>query len=135
MPRHIIKGDTVMVTAGNDKGVTGEVLRVLMKQNRVVVQGVNVRTKHLKPTQTNPQGGIIRREMPVHMSNVSPVADGKASRVRYETRADGSKVRVAARNGKELHVLHGSRAEVAAPAKPRKKTTSTKKTSKKKTQD
>ena len=71
-----IKGDTVMMTAGNDKGVSGEVLRVIMKQDRVVVQGVNVRTKHLKPTQTNPQGGIIRREMPVHMSNVSPVKWG-----------------------------------------------------------
>ncbi|MHC5113519.1 MAG: 50S ribosomal protein L24 [Planctomycetota bacterium] len=135
MPRHIIKGDTVMVTAGNDKGVTGEVLRVITKQNRVVVQGVNVRTKHLKPTQANPQGGIIRREMPVHMSNVSPVVDGQPTRVRYETKPDGSKARVAVRNGKELHVLHGSRDEAAAPAKPRKKTTSKKKTTKKKTQD
>ena len=110
MPRHIRTGDTVIVTAGNDKGMTGEVLRMLVKDQRVVVQGVNIRTKHLKPTQTNPQGGIIRREMPIHISNVSPVVDGKPSRVRFETRPDGSKVRVAVRNGKELHTLRGPRA-------------------------
>ena len=54
MPRHVLKGDTVMITAGNDKGVTGEVLRIFTKTNRVVVQGVNLSTKHLKPTQTSP---------------------------------------------------------------------------------
>ena len=109
MPRHIRKGDTVIVTAGNDKGRTGEVLRVIPSESRVVVQGVNVRSKHLKPSQDRPQGGILRREMPIHISNVSPVADGKATRVRFETRPDGTKVRVAARNGKELHTLHGPR--------------------------
>ena len=109
MPRHIVKGDTVIVTAGNDKGMTGEVLRVLTDKNRVIVQGVNIRAKHKKPTQASPQGGILRKEMPIHISNVSPVVDGKASRVRFETRPDGSKVRVAARNGKDLHTLHGPR--------------------------
>ena len=106
MPRHVRKGDTVIVTAGNDKGVTGEVLRVIPDKNTVVVQGVNVRHKTLKPSQQNPQGGIIKREMPIHISNVSPVVDGKPSRVRFETKKDGSKVRVAVRNGKELHTLH-----------------------------
>ncbi len=109
MPRHIRKGDTVIVTAGNDKGRTGEILRVMPSESRVVVQGVNIRSKHLKPSQDRPQGGILRREMPIHISNVSPVADGKATRVRFETRPDGAKVRVAARNGKELHTLHGPR--------------------------
>lgn len=109
MPRHIRTGDTVIVTAGNDKGAVGEVLRILTDENRVVVQGVNVRVKHLRPTQQNPQGGRIRREMPLHISNVSPVVDGKPSRVRFETKKDGSKVRVAARGGKELHTLHGPR--------------------------
>jgi large subunit ribosomal protein L24 len=109
MPRHIRKGDTVIVTAGNDKGATGEVLRVIPADNRVVVQGVNIRVKHLKPSQANPQGGLLRREMPIHMSNVSPLVDGKATRVRFDTKKDGSKVRVAARNGKELHTLHGPR--------------------------
>ena len=109
MARHVRKGDTVMVTAGNDRGATGEVLRILTKKDRVIVKGVNIRSKHLKPTQVNPQGGIVRREMPIHISNVSPVVDGKPTRVRFETKKDGSKVRVAARNDKELHTLHGKR--------------------------
>ncbi len=112
MARHIRKGDTVIITAGNDKGRTGEVVRVITAQGddeRVVVQGVNVRTKHVKPTQASPQGGIIRREMSIHISNVSPVIDGKPSRVRFETKKDGSKVRVAVRDGSELHTLHGPR--------------------------
>ena len=108
MPRHIRKGDTVIITAGNDRGVTGEVLRIV-SDKRVVVQGVNFRAKHLKATQANPQGGILRREMPIHLSNVSPVVDGKPSRVRFETKPDGTKVRIAVRGGKVLHTLHGPR--------------------------
>jgi large subunit ribosomal protein L24 len=107
MARHIRKGDMVIVTSGNDRGVTGEVLRVIPKIDRVVVQGINVRSKHLKPSQASPQGGIVRREMPIHISNVSPVVDGKPTRVRFETRDDGSKARVAVRGGKDLHILHG----------------------------
>ncbi|MHC4219635.1 MAG: 50S ribosomal protein L24 [Planctomycetota bacterium] len=125
MARHIRKGDMVIVTAGNDRGVTGEVLRVLNKARRVVVQGVNVRAKHLKPTQANPQGGIVHREMPIHLSNVSPVVDGRPTRVRWEIADDGSKARVAVRTGKKLHTLHGPRtAKAAAPAarKPKKTT-------------
>lgn len=117
MARHVLKGDTVIVTAGNDRGATGEVLRVLTKACRVVVQGVNVRARHLKPSQANPQGGIVRREMPIHVSNVSPVVDGKPTRVRWETRDDGSKVRVAVRGGKELHVLHGPKSSAAGRKK------------------
>ncbi len=109
MARHIRKGDMVIVTAGNDRGVTGEVLRVIPKTDRVVVQGINVRSKHLKPSQASPQGGIVRREMPIHISNVSPVVDGKPTRVRFEVRKDGSKARVAVRGGKDLHLLHGSK--------------------------
>lgn len=118
MPRHVKKGDTVIVTAGNDRGATGQVLRVLTKAGRVVVQGVNIRAKHLKPTQANPQGGIVRREMPIHLSNVSPVVDGKPTRVRWEIKPDGSKSRVAVANGKELHALRGSR---KAPRKESRK--------------
>jgi large subunit ribosomal protein L24 len=93
-----------MVTAGSAKGRTGKVLRVINDEKRptVVVEGVNVRKKHLKPSQLNPQGGVIEKEMPIHISNVSPVADGKPTRVRFETRPDGSKVRVAVRNGQVL---------------------------------
>lgn len=94
MPRHIRTGDTVMVTAGNDKGAVGEILRVLIKKDRVVVKGVNVRSKNIKPTQANPNGGVIKQEMPIHMSNVSPVVEGKPARLRFETQKDGAKVRI-----------------------------------------
>lgn len=112
MARHIRKGDNVIVTAGNERGATGEVLRIV-SPDRVVVQGVNMRTKTLKPTQQTPQGGLVRREMPIHISNVSPVVDGKPTRVRFETKPDGSKVRVAVRGGKELHVLRSARKKAA----------------------
>jgi len=109
MPRHIRKGDTVIVTSGASKGVVGEVLRLVDEGERVVVKGANIRTKHIKPTQARPQGTILKEEGPIHASNVSPVVDGKATRVRFVTKPDGSKVRVASRGGKELHVLHGPR--------------------------
>ena len=112
MARHVRKGDQVIVTAGNDRGVTGEVLR-MVAPDRVVVQGVNVRAKHLKPSQTSPQGGILRREMPIHISNVSPVVDGKPTRVRFTIKPDGSKVRVAVRGGKVLHTLRGPKGKAA----------------------
>lgn len=109
MARHVKKGDTVIVTAGNDAGKVGEILRVIPADDRVVVQGVNIRSRHMKPTQQNPQGGILRKEMPIHISNVSPAVDGRATRVRFETKEDGSKVRVAVRGGKELHTLRDAR--------------------------
>jgi large subunit ribosomal protein L24 len=107
MPRHVRKGDSVIVTAGNDRGVVGEVLAILTKSDRILVKGVNIRTKHIKPTQQNPRGGVVRREMPIHISNVSPVVEGKPTRVRYQSKKDGSKVRVAVRGGSELHTLRG----------------------------
>ncbi|MEE2682038.1 MAG: 50S ribosomal protein L24 [Planctomycetota bacterium] len=108
MARHIKLGDSVIVTAGNDKGTVGEVISVNPKHDTCIVKGVNVRTKHMKPTQQNQQGGIIKTEMPVHISNVSPCVDGKPSRVRFEVGEDGSKRRIAARDGSELHVLRGA---------------------------
>ncbi|MEE9403860.1 MAG: 50S ribosomal protein L24 [Algisphaera sp.] len=109
MARHIRKGDNVMVTAGrkDDRGRTGEVLRVVTADHpddvRVVVQGVNVRAKNIKPSQANPQGGMIRVEMPIHVSNVSPVdKNGKATRVRFETKDNGAKIRVAATTGEQI---------------------------------
>ena len=78
-------------------------MKVIVDDNRVVVEGVNVRKKHIKPSQTNPQGGIVEKEMPIHISKVSPLAnDGKPTRVKFETRADGSKVRLAVRTGEQL---------------------------------
>ncbi len=102
MPRHIRKGDVVYVRTGSDKGTTGKVLTVIPDKNRVLVEGINVRKKTIKPSQENPQGGVIECEMPIHISNVSPIADGKPTRVRFETRADGSKVRLAVRTGEQL---------------------------------
>lgn len=106
MARHIRKDDQVIVTAGADKGTRGKVLRVLTNEDRVIVDGVNVRRKHVKPTQSNPQGGVVSVAMPIHISNVSPVdKNGKATRVRFETNANGEKVRVAATTGETLSVL------------------------------
>jgi large subunit ribosomal protein L24 len=109
--RHVRKGDMVMVTSGDHRGQTGEVLRVIPKHDQVLVKGVGMVTRNLKPSKAQPQGGQVTRESPIHMSKVSPVVDGKATRVRFVTKADGSKVRVAARGGKELGVIR------KAPAK------------------
>jgi len=113
MPSHVRKGDQVIVTTGEHKGKIGEVLRVYPEDETVVVKGVNLRTKHLRPTQTS-QGGIIAKEMPLHMSNVSPVVDGRPTRVRFEVRDDGSKYRVAVRGGKVLNQVRGPRKTRAA---------------------
>jgi len=100
----IRKGDKVVVLSGKDKGRTGEVIRSLPKEMKVVVSGVNVAARHRKPSQVNPQGGIERKEAPLHVSKVA-IADpktGKATRVRFETGKDGKKVRVAARSGEKI---------------------------------
>ena len=100
----IRKGDTVVVLSGKDKGRTGEVIRSMPKESKVVVSGVNVHARHRKPTQLNPQGGLERTEAPMHVSKVA-LADpksGKATRVRFEQR-DGKKVRVAAKTGELIH--------------------------------
>jgi len=102
MARHVRKGDTVQVTAGGSKGKQGKILRVVTDKDQVVVEGVNVHTKHVRPSQTNPQGGTVHKEMPIHLSNVSPVAAGKPTRVRFVTKDDGSKIRVAASTGEQL---------------------------------
>ena len=100
----IRKGDKVIVLSGKDKGKTGEIARVLTKDSKVVVSGVNIAVRHRKPDQLNPQGGLERREAPLHVSNVAIVdpKDGKATRVRFETAKDGKKVRVSARTGEKI---------------------------------
>jgi len=91
---HVKKGDKVLVITGKDKGKTGTILEAYPKQNRVLVEGVNIVKKHSKPSQVNPQGGILSQEAPVHVSNVMPVdKSGKPTRVGYKT-VDGKKVRV-----------------------------------------
>jgi large subunit ribosomal protein L24 len=107
MARHVRKGDLVMVTSGSHKGESGTIMRIDTKKDRVFIKGMALRTKHLKPTRINPNGGIITKEAGIHISNVSPVVDGKPTRVRFQTKKDGSKVRVAARGGQELGVVRG----------------------------
>ena len=99
----IKKGDRVVVLSGKDKGRTGDVVKAMPKEGKVIVSGVNVHARHRKPSQTNPQGGIERKEAPLHISKVAiATADGKPMRVRFETR-DGKKVRVAAKTGELIH--------------------------------
>ena len=101
----IRKGDKVIVLSGKDKGKTGEVIQSMPKDGKVVVSGVNVAVRHKKPTQLNPQGGLERREAPLHVSKVA-IADpktGKATRVRFETNKDGKKVRVAVKSGELIN--------------------------------
>ncbi|SEN26089.1 LSU ribosomal protein L24P [Sphingomonas gellani] len=99
----IKKGDRVVVLSGKDKGKTGTVTQALPKDGKVVVEGVNVATRHRKPTQANPQGGLERSEAPMHISKVAHVtADGKPTRVRFETQ-DGKKVRVAVKTGEAIN--------------------------------
>ena len=100
----IRKGDTVVVLSGKDKGRTGDVLKAMPKDGKGIVSGVNVHARHRKPSQLNPQGGIERKEAPLHVSNVA-IADpktGAPTRVRFETR-DGKKVRIAAKSGELIH--------------------------------
>jgi large subunit ribosomal protein L24 len=100
----IKKGDKVVILSGKDKGKTGEVTKAMPKDGKVLVSGVNIITRHRKPSQTNPQGGLERVEAPMHISKVA-IADpktGAASRVRFETR-DGKKVRVAAKSGELIN--------------------------------
>ena len=101
---HIKKGDTVYVNAGDDKGKTGRVLKVLIEKNRAVVEGVNVVTKATKPNAKNPQGGLVKMEAPIHASNLQLVdpKSGKATRVGYKVNEDGTKVRISKKSGEEI---------------------------------
>ena len=100
----IKKGDTVVVLSGKDKGKTGEVTRAMPKDGKVVVSGVNIATRHKKPSQSDPQGGLDKFEAPLHVSKVA-LADpktGAPTRVRFEER-DGKKVRVAVKSGEVVN--------------------------------
>ncbi len=98
----IKKGDRVIVLSGKDKGKTGDVTLAMPKDGKVLVSGVNMITRHTKPSQGDPEGGKVRREAPMHVSKVAHVtADGKPTRVRFETQ-DGKKVRVAVKTGSKI---------------------------------
>ncbi|WP_246945560.1 MULTISPECIES: 50S ribosomal protein L24 [Bacillus] len=100
---HVKKGDKVQVISGKDKGKQGVILEAFPKKNRVLVEGVNVVKKHSKPSQANPQGGIISQEAAIHVSNVMPLdpKSGEPTRVGYQL-VDGKKVRVAKKSGQSL---------------------------------
>ena len=104
MARHVRKGDTVMVIAGDDRGKTGEVLRVDPKRRKVLVQGVNRVYRHLRPSRKNPRGGRIQKELPIDISNGLPV-DPKTrqpTRVGFRLGQDGQKERVARKSDQSL---------------------------------
>jgi large subunit ribosomal protein L24 len=99
----IKKGDNVIVIAGNDKGKTGKVLSVAPAENRAIVEGVNLVSKHTKPNSKAPQGGIIKKEAPINVSNLSLIdpKSNTATRVGYKV-VDGKKVRYAKKSGEEI---------------------------------
>lgn len=98
---HVKKEDKVFVISGKDKGKTGRVIAAFPRENRVLVEGVNMIKKHAKPSQQNPQGGILTQEAPIHVSNVMLVdpKTGEPTRVGYKVTDDGKKVRVAKKSG------------------------------------
>ena len=105
---HIKKGDTVYVNSGEDKGKTGRVLQVLVKKNRAIVEGINMVSKSTKPSAKNPQGGIVKQEASVHISNLNPVdpKTGKPTRIgrKEVVNANGKKtlVRYSKKSGEEI---------------------------------
>jgi large subunit ribosomal protein L24 len=103
MAQKIKRGDRVVVLAGRDKGKQGEVLRVMPKEDRAVVRGVNIVRRHQKQTRTE-QSGIVSKEAPVHLSNlaVEDPKDGKPTKVGFKTLEDGTKVRFAKRSGETI---------------------------------
>ena len=104
MAMHVKKGDVVMVIAGNDRGTTGEVLSVNAQVGKVVVQGVNRVYRHLRPSRQHPQGGRIRKEMAIDISNVQPIdpKTNQPTRLGFRTAADNSKERFARKSGQAL---------------------------------
>lgn len=101
---HIKKGDTVFVNAGDSKGQSGKVLEVLVDKNRAIVEGVNLVSKHTKPNAQSPQGGIVKQEAAIHISNLQPLdpKSGKATRVGRKANAEGKLVRYSKKSGEEI---------------------------------
>ena len=101
---HIRKGDTVFVNAGEDKGKTGKVIRVITEKKRAVVEGVNIVSKNQKPNAKYPQGGIIKMEAPIHISNLNVIdpASGKPTRIGHRKNEEGKTIRYAKKSGEEI---------------------------------
>ncbi|KAF0175592.1 MAG: 50S ribosomal protein L24 [Hyphomonadaceae bacterium] len=106
MAAKIKKGDTVVVLSGKDKGNVGKVTKVFPEAERVIVEGVHIIAKHVKPSMEDPNGGIKRYEAPIHVSKVAvrDPSTGKATRVGFKTLPDGRKVRVAKGSGVQIDV-------------------------------
>ncbi len=117
MANRIQQGDIVAVVSGDDRGKRGRVLRLIPEKNRVIVEGVNLVYKHLRKSQQHPQGGRIRREAPLHMSNVMPIdpETNKPTRIAKKT-VDGKRLRVGIRSGAELG--DAPKAATKSPSKP-----------------
>ena len=98
----IRKGDTVVVLSGKDKGRQGEVMSVLPKRDKVIVSGINTVKRHTKARRANEPGGVIDRDMPIHVSNLALVHKGKPTKVGYRIQSDGTKVRVARSTGEVI---------------------------------
>ncbi len=94
----------VYVNAGDDKGQTGRVLKVIPEDKKAVVEGLNLVSKHTKPNAKNTQGGIVKKEAPIHISNLQPIdaKSGKATRVGRKLNADGKLVRISKKSGEEI---------------------------------
>lgn len=101
---HIKKDDMVMVNAGEDKGKTGKVLKVIVDKQRAIVEGCNMVSKSQKPSAQNPQGGIVKMEAPIHISNLNVLdpKSGKGTRIGRKLNADGKSVRFAKKSGEEI---------------------------------
>jgi large subunit ribosomal protein L24 len=107
MAARLRKGDTVVVISGKDKGKTGKIMRILCEDDRVVVEGVNLIKRHMRPTPRNPSGGILEREQPIHACKVMPIdpKTGKGTRVRFKSLENDRKVRIAVKSGEEIPVV------------------------------
>ena len=99
----IKKGDTIHVISGNEVGKSGRVIKVFRSKDRIVVEGLNMVKKHARPTQENPQGGIMEKEASIHISNVMLVSGGKPTRIGYKILEDGKKVKYAKRTGEVIN--------------------------------
>ncbi|MCD8296098.1 MAG: 50S ribosomal protein L24 [Prevotella sp.] len=101
---HIKKNDSVIVLAGNDKGKKGKVLKVIVDKRRAIVEGVNMVSRHTKPSAKHPQGGIVKQEASIDISNLSLIdpKSGKATRIGIKVTEDGKKIRIAKKSGEEI---------------------------------
>ena len=101
---HIKKGDEVIVLAGEDKGQKGKVLKVLVEKKRALVEGINLVSKSTKPSAKYPQGGIIKQEAPIHISNLNVIdpASGKPTRIGHRKNEEGKTIRYAKKSGEEI---------------------------------